>query len=239
MPVSKPKPPALVMVGTVHRDPRAFVKLFRLLTTENSPFITVEISPFAHSFRARHGQAIRASLRENLRRIAKEGRRPLREILGHPAILGIFLLLREPYEWRAAQMFGLHRGSTLRDIDLSSYSAEKLSHLSELIEIDNLNLLLRNSTSSLQEEVEAQYRRARYLFSHPPSIGEMLRGIEMSEREFHMAAEIRKVINGANGKKVLHIGGWEHLVEYPGEGSLFGMLKDFQPRRILLSSVEN
>ncbi len=239
MPVSEPKSFALVMVGTVHRDPQGFVKLSRLLITEKPGFITVEMSPFARSFRAKHGLAIRASLRENIRRIEREERRPLREILSHSAILGIFLLLREPYEWRAAKIFAINHGSILREIDLSSYSADKLSHLNELIGLDNLRLLLRSSSGSLEEEVEAQYRRAHYLFSHPPSTWNMLKNMEMREREFHMAAEIRGLAQGANGNKILHIGGWEHLVEYPGEESLFGLLKNLQPHRVLLSSIEN
>jgi hypothetical protein len=38
---------------------------------------------------------------------------------------------------------------------------------------------------------------------------------------------------------MIHVGGWEHLLEFSGEPSLYGLLKDLQPRRVLLAEVEN
>ena len=63
---------SLTMVGTVHRDPKGFSKLSRLLENERPDLISVEISPYARALRARRSAGFRATLRENLRRISKE-----------------------------------------------------------------------------------------------------------------------------------------------------------------------
>ena len=162
---------SLTMVGTVHRDPKGFSKLSRLLENERPDLISVEISPYARALRARRSAGFRATLRENLRRISKEEIRPFREIMAHGAILGIYFLLKEPYE------------------------------------------------------------------SHPPFFWPV--PTEVKEREASMAGKIRELFQVAKGGKLLHIGGWEHLIELPSGKSLFGLLKDLRPRRVLWSSNGN
>jgi hypothetical protein len=229
--------PSLLMVGTVHRDPQGKARLLRLLQQERPAAISVEISPYAIIFRAQKAGAFRAILRENLKRIHEEENFSWREIFSNSAIRGIFFLLKEPYEWQAAEAHAQRTGIVLKDIDLSRYSEEKLSHLSELVSKANLRALLRLSSPDLTEQVEAHYNRARFLFSHPPSLWPKC--LEERERETFMAEEIRRLVRQARGQKVLHIGGWEHLLEFPGETSLYELLKDLRPMRVLLSEVDN
>ncbi len=59
----------LLMVGTVHRDPRGKAKLLRLLQREKPAAISVEISLYARLFRAQKATIFRAVLRENLKKI--------------------------------------------------------------------------------------------------------------------------------------------------------------------------
>ena len=228
--------PPLLMIGTVHRDPRGKGKLLALLRRERPSMISVEISPYARVFRDRESAVLRATLRENLRRIHREEGRPWREILSHSAIQGIFLLLKEPYEWRAAKAYVAETGGGLHDIDLSHVSEEKLSHLPGIVSLENLRNLLRLSFPSLPEEVEDHYRRARFLFSHPPSV--WLKSRDLEERESIMAQKIRRLSLQAEGKKLAHIGGWEHLLESSGGLTLYDLLKDLQPRRLLLEDAE-
>ena len=237
MAMSRSKIQPLVMVGTVHRDPRGKAKLLRLLQQERPVAISVEISPYAIRFRDQRTATLRAILRGNLRKIHEEENLPWREILLNSAIRGIFFLLKEPFEWRAAQAYAQGTGILLKDIDLSRYSQEKLSHLPELISRENLRNLLSLSHPDLKAEVEAHYRRARFLFSHPPSLWPG--SLEEVERETCMAEEIRLLVHSARGKKVLHIGGWEHLLEVPQGTSLFGLLKELHPKRVLLGESSN
>lgn len=227
--------PFLLLVGTVHRDPQGKAKLLSLLQQKQPAAISVEISPYARIFRAQKAAAFRAILRENLKRIHAEENFSWREIFSHSAIQGIFFLLKEPYEWRAAEAYARQTGIVLKGIDLSRYSQEKLSHLPELVSRENLRSLLPLSSPDLTEQIEAQYRRAQFLFSHPPSPPPERPGER--EREIFMAEEIRKLVR--QGQKVLHIGGWEHLLEFSGGASLYELLKDLRPLRVLLSEVDN
>ena len=229
--------PSLIMVGTVHRDPKGYPRLLRLLEREQPALVTVELSPYGRIFRAQQSAAWRNTLRENLRRIEKEEGRPLRMILSQSAILGIFFLLREPYEWRAAKAYADRHGIILRNIDLSCYSADKFSHLSELISLENLRTLLRIPFLDLSKQVESEYSRARLLFFDPPFTWSPIQ--EVKEREAYMAEKIRSLVRREKGEKILHIGGWEHLIDFSPGKSLFGLLQDLRPQRVLLSSMAN
>jgi hypothetical protein len=229
--------PSLIMVGTVHRDPKGYPKLLQLLEREQPALITVEVSPYGRNFRSQQSAALRITLRENLAAIQKEEGRPLREIISQNAILEIFFLLQDPYEWRAAKAYADLYGIVPRDIDLSCYSEDKLSHLSELISVENLRTLLRIPFPDLSKQVESEYSRAQFLFFHPPSTRSPIQ--EVGEREACMAEKIRRFAQQGNGKKILHIGGWEHLIAFSQGKSLFGLLRDLQPRRILLSPLTN
>ena len=229
--------PPLVLVGAVHRDPKGYARLFRLLERERPALITVEISSYSRTFRAQQSSMIRNTLRANLRRIQKEDRRPLSAILSHSLILGIFFLLKEPFEWRAAKSYASRHGVLLQDIDLSPFAQDHLAHLSELIALKNLRTLLHLNSLAYADLVQSQYSRADFLFHHPPFI--RLIPSALQEREVYMAGKIRELIRGINRGKILHVAGWEHLIDSPGGNSLFGLLKDLQPQRVLLSTLGN
>jgi len=221
---------SLILAGTVHRDPKGFQKLLRLLEKEAPGLITVEISPYALEFRAKRSSHLRAVLRENLKKILRENGGSYQSFISHGAIQGIFLLLTIPYEWRAAELYARSRTIKARPIDLSSYSEEKLAHVAELLEPENLRTLMQSTALPIADQVISQYKQARALWNHAPEAwpGSM----EKEERERHMAGEIRALLK--EGEKVLHVGGWEHLMDLPNERSLFAELRDLNPRRILL-----
>jgi hypothetical protein len=224
---------SLVMVGTVHRDPKGFGKLLRILEREAPNFITVEISPYALEFRAKQASLFRAILRENLKKIQKEEGGSSRHFLSRGEIQGIFILLKVPFEWRAAEGYARKFQIGLRAIDLSAYSEEKLARISELIHIENLRALLQSSSPAIGDQVIFQNKRAQNLWNQPSAGG--LPQEEIQERERHMAGEIRKLMEEGNKRKILHVGGWEHLLPAPQGESLFARLEEFKPRRILLT----
>jgi hypothetical protein len=207
------------------------------LEREQPALVTVEVSPYGRTFRAQQAAALRTTLRENLWRIKKEEGRPMREIISQSAILGIFFLLKEPYEWQAAKAYADRYGIFLKGIDLSCFSKDKLSHLSELLSVENLRTLLRIPFPDLSTQVESEYSRARFLFFHPSSTWSPTHEVKI--REAHMAKKIRSFVQRAKGKKIMHVGGWEHLIEFSQGKSLFNLLQDLRPQRILLSSMAN
>ncbi len=226
--------PSLLLVGVVHRDPWGKTKLFQLLNEKQPRFISVEISPYSRAFRARNAGMLRATLRKNLARVHEEDGIGWRDIFSHGEIQGVFSILRQPYEWQAAEDYARKTGATLKDIDLSRASEEKLSHLPELVSLENLRSLLRLSSPKLRDQVQQQYRRARFLFAHPPSMWPK----EREEREIFLATELRRIIEATGEWNIVHIGGWEHLLELRDGISLYGLLKDLHPERALLTEED-
>ena len=55
-------------------------------------------------------------------------------------------------------------------------------------------------------------------------------GDGMVLRDRYMSYRIREALR--TGGKVLHVGGWEHLLDDPGGKTLYGLLKDLEPKRI-------
>jgi pheromone shutdown protein TraB len=227
---------SLIMVGTVHRDPKGFGKLLRILEREAPDFITVEISPYALEFREKQASHFRAILRENLQKIQREEGESYRRFLSHGEIQGIFLLLKVPFEWKAAKEYARRSRIGLKAIDLSTYSEEKLARISELIQIENLRALLQSSSPAIIDQVIFQNRRAQNLWNQPLASGSPQE--EIQERERHMAGEICRVMAEGNKRKILHVGGWEHLLPASQGKSLFTRLENLNPRRLLLSDGE-
>jgi len=229
----EPSVSSLVMVGTVHRDPKGFGKLLRILEREAPNFITVEISPYALEFRTKQASHFREILRDNLKKIQREDGESYRRFLSHGEIQGIFLLLKVPFEWRAAEGFTNGRQIGLRAIDLSAFSEEKLARISELIHPDNLRALLRSPQPPIDNQVGRQYKRAQTLWGSRAATGSISE--EAQEREKHMAGEIRRLMEEGDKRKILHIGGWEHLLPASRGKSLYERLEDLKPRRLLLT----
>ncbi|MGC8810431.1 MAG: hypothetical protein ACP5Q3_09300, partial [bacterium] len=209
---------SLILIGTVHRDPYGYKKLFHLLSEIKPKIITVEISSYSLSFRAKYVPEIRRTLRENLRRMKNEDGLSLKEIISHGAIMSIFCLLKDPFEWRAAESYAQMSNAYLFDIDLSIYAQEKLTYLTELVSLENLKSLNKLSTISFFEEISAQYAKAKHLFQNPPKIWPVAK--EILEREIYMAEKIRQIFKSNEGVIFCHIGGWEHLLERPDGKSL-------------------
>jgi hypothetical protein len=220
------------MVGTVHGDPDGYSKLKHFLKMENPEYLTVEISPYARDFRKEQGAVLRSVLRSNLRTISIQKKEPVQRIIAHPSILGLFILLKEPYEWRAAWDYARENRKSIEEIDLSAYSREKLAHIAEMTSPENLMSLLELPFEDFSEQVEVQYGRARILFARPPTTRVPVP--EIIFREISMAEKIGHRVLHGKGMKVVHIGGWEHLVDFPDHNSLWGRLKNFNPRRVLL-----
>jgi hypothetical protein len=223
----------LILVGTVHRDSKGFQRLLAILGREVPDFITVEISPYALRFREKHAPGLQAILRENLRRIQREEEESYRRCMSHGEIQGIFRLLRIPFEWRAAKAYAQQHQIACKAIDLSKYSKEKLNHVSELIHFDNLLALLQIPRFRIDRKIDWEYQRARDLWDHPPK-GRSIFSEEIEEREAHMAGEIHRLMEEDKKRRVLHVGGWEHLLEMRPKKSLFTRLENFNPCRLLL-----
>lgn len=231
----------LTLIGTVHRDRRGGEKLFQLLRSLRPDILTLEMSGKALSYRLGEASNQLTRLDHILNRIAADGGRDREELERHPAVADIRLLLQIPFEFRVASTFAEETGIPLHLIDRSDISAAKLRKVeTELITHSNLKVLA-NLPFDEEPRRGENYGMARQLIRDGADQGlrraflEGRRGVEeIGPRDRHMAGKIRLLLERYPGKHLVHIGGWVHLIEDNREETLFSLLADLQPQRVLL-----
>ena len=227
----------LILVGVVHRDPEGYLRLQALLNLVRPQVITVEISPWAISFRKRHASLLLAELHKNLLQVADQLPCRAQELINQGAIAEIKAQIELPFEYQAALDYGEPLGVPVLPVDVSKYSKIKVAHFRPLISMANLSTLLRLEPYFLKEKVRQEYSRAAALwkkYGYDTLAGCSLRiRQEWKVREISMARRIRRAltfVETMEGGVVLHVGGWMHLME----GRLYSLLNEFNPRRQLL-----
>jgi hypothetical protein len=228
----------LVLIGTVHRGVTALPALRRLLNDLRPSTVTVEFSPYGLAYRRTRGPRLRRAMGEILAVLAAERGRPLAELHAHPQIAAIRELLALPFEYRAAAEYARKTPAALALVDLSAISAVKLRRVEdELLTAANLRTLVDlPAPGRAAEGVGAA--RSLVLADRDEAIRQAFlagrRGEEgVGRRDRHMAGEIRRLL-GASPGRLVHIGGWVHLVEDRQGETLYSLLADLRPRRLIL-----
>jgi pheromone shutdown protein TraB len=231
----------LTLVGTVHRDPRGAERLLPLLRRLHPDLITLEMSEKAFAYRQVEGRRQLLRLDRILERLAGELPAALSELQNHPAIVDIRTLLALPFEYRAAAAYAAEAQVPLHLIDLSDVSAAKLRRVeTELITCRNLKILVTLPAGAEKSDFEG-YGRAHAMITRDP--GETVRqaylegrrGAEgIGPRDRWMAGRIRRLLTDRHGGHMVHVGGWVHLIEDARGETLYSLLRDLMPKRLLL-----
>lgn len=237
-----PRPGHLTLVGTVHRDSRGEERLARLLRQLAPDELTLEMSPTSLRYREERGHLLLQRLDRILTRLGVPDRD--REALeNHPALADIRSLIALPFEYRAAADYAKQHRIPLSLIDLPEVSQRKLQRVeSELITLPNLRALLAHPALPASAET---YHSAAALVLRQSSAAvraAFLAGRRGSEgigpRDREMAATIRRHLDAAPQLSLVHIGGWVHLIDDPAGETLFSLLSDLAPQRLLLDGDE-
>jgi hypothetical protein len=238
MPASEPGERDLVLVGTVHRDPKGFAKLADLLARERPGAVAVELSPYGLAFRYREGRCLRRRLGRRLRRrTLARGTTWWRR----GEFRAIDLQLRIPFEYRAAVRYCRDTGAALHLIDLSSWSKEAIhKEWPGLVSAKNLERIAAGPAVELERLVQRDYGLAARLLSEPgtPLISAFGRSWEedpaWEEREAILAARLVALFGKMAGGRLLYVGGWQHLLPSSGCATLYQRVFHLRPRRMLL-----
>jgi hypothetical protein len=220
----------LFLIGTVHGDPLGYDRALKLLACLRPDLVTVEISPFSVRYRAAHQAGWRRLLDAALSRLPGAARE-------HPALRRVAAQIETPFEWRAAQAYGRQAGAAWRAIDLSAPARRHLPlYAEELLTPENLRRLWETPEEPWEEQVAAAYQRARLAGTRPlrrPWAGDdgLTRLLERT-----MAARLRKLAGPA--RRLVHLGGWEHLAPREDGGGLAVLSADLQPRCLLLDESD-
>jgi len=235
----------LTLVGTIHRDPNGFPRLMEILEGESPDIITLEMSEYGVGFRKRNGPRLREKLFDILRGLSGESiqrergkSNKSRSPFEAGAIGAILLLLELPFEFRTIRAYCERKGIPFRCIDLSNYSRAKLEKIQEeMITVDNLRKIPNFPPMDQHEELQKQRILAQRLTSE--DVDQFLveaflngrMGNGMAQRDRYMSLRIKEIMR--NHGHTVHVGGWEHLLDDPPGKTLYGLLKDLGPRRVL------
>jgi hypothetical protein len=124
-----------------------------------------------------------------------------------------------------------------RPLDLGFWSRRHLPRYGpELLTPANLEALLTTADGELKDFVAGQFQRAREALARAPRRPISPGGLETVRRERFLARRLRGLAVGH--RRVVHLGGWEHLVAWRESPSLGGDLADLNPRRVLLDEAD-
>ena len=219
---------SLFLIGTVHGDPRGYGRAWKLLHQLQPDLITVETSPFSVRYRLRQEKRWQRLLRLALEDLPASERE-------HPAIQRLRAQVALPFEFRVARDYSYAYGIPWRPLDLGAAARRHLPrYAGELLSTDNLRALLASEEVSLEEFVAGELRRARLAYERSPWRLPTHSAPETLRRERVLAKRLRRLAQ--RGRRVVHLGGWEHLVPWRDLSGLRGLLADLQPETLLLGN---
>ncbi len=220
----------LTLIGTVHGDPRGQARAGKLLTHLRPDLVTVEISPFSLRYRRQHEDRWQRQLAKALAELPEGAAR-------HLAIQRLAAQVALPFEVKAAQDYRRRTGVPWRPLDLSFLSRQHLPRYGpELLSPANLKALLTTPDGELTELVAAEFRRARQALARAPRRPISPGASETRRRERSLARKLRGLIT--RYRRVVHLGGWEHLVAWQDSPGLWDDLADLKPERVLLDEAD-
>lgn len=208
----------LVLLGTVHHDPKGYGRIDRFLCAFRPDLILVELSPFGLLFRKRCRRNLRRSLLSNLRTAARRSKIEWKQALKHPRIAALHRQISLPFEYRAAGEYAVRFGVPLFLADHSRFSCRSIASWPEMLMVENLEILLSlptayPSSDSLYREAARRIREDASLPSpcRSPTTCSIDRRM-WKMREAFLAGKILDVLHDFQPASPLHICGWRHMM---------------------------
>jgi len=202
----------LILLGTVHSDPKGFSRTRAFLEAHGPDLIMVEISPFALKFRKERSSELRKAFLERLRTVSRKLKIEFAVALKHVQIASILRQIGIPYEYRASAAYAKKTGIDLIAVDYSEFSREWIETWPEMTATANIERLLE--LESAAPPVASLYAQAARRIGGVPLLPEILPGGDApswQERERYMADEITSALGRLSPERPVYIGGWWHL----------------------------
>jgi hypothetical protein len=220
----------LILIGTVHGDPQGQARAGKLLHHLRPELVTVEISPFSLGYRLKHCGRWQRQLAATLAELPAGAER-------HLAIQRLAAQVALPFEVRAAREYSRRVDVPWRPLDLGFLSRRHLPrYTTELLTPANLEALLATADGELTDFVAGEFHRARQAWARAPRRRIFPGAPETVRRERFLARRLRRLVS--RHRRVVHLGGWEHLVAWEDSRGLWPDLADLKPRRMLLDEAD-
>ncbi|MFW6113033.1 MAG: hypothetical protein ACOC8G_01805 [Thermodesulfobacteriota bacterium] len=222
----------LILLATVHGDPAGYDRAWRFLEHWRPDAITVEISPFSVRYRERMAGSWRRRLQKALQALPPEA-------AANVAVARAAAQASLPFEYRVARDWGRAHGVAVKLLDAGGQARRHLPrYTEELLSPENVRLLWETGApGTLEEFVAREFHRARRAragqLTRLPDFAN--RNQENGPRERLWARRLRRLL--AENRKIVHLGGWEHLVPWPDSSGLCHLLADLKPAIMLLEEA--
>jgi hypothetical protein len=221
---------SLILIGTVHGDPQGQARAGKLLDRLRPELVTVEISPFSLNYRLKHGGRWQRQLAAALAELPAGTER-------HLAIQRLAAQVALPFEVRAAREYNRRVNVPWRPLDLGFLSRRHLPrYATELLSPANLEALLATPDGELEDFAAGEFRRARQAWAGAPRRRVFPSAPEARRRERILARRLRALVS--RHRRVVHLGGWEHLVAWEDSPGLWADLADLKPQRVLIDEAD-
>ena len=222
--------PEIILVGVVHGDPEGYDKLHRLFERVRPRLISVELSQYSRNYRRRRQAQWQRQFKSASRLLPPELRQ-------HLALQKVAAQIAFPFEARAAEAYARKHGAPWRAIDLNSISREHLPHYeTELLTPDNLRQLTSTPDGDWRDYIRQEYCRARRILQgsrskmiHPASA---IPAPQSTLREKVLAHRVARLAR--EWSKIVHVGGWEHLLRSQERQTMADFLAPWRPELLLL-----
>jgi len=224
-------PTNLILLATVHGDPAGYERAWRIFQQVQPEVITVEISPFSVRYRQQARRRWRRRLSEALATLPPGAEKSL-------AVARVAAQAELPFEYRAARDWGKLRQVPIKFLDVGRVARSHLPRFAdELLSPDNLRLLWEyGAAGTLETFVAAEFRRARLAREGKLKRAPRPADPDGQSREHLWARRLKDLVG--SGKRLVHLGGWEHLVTWEDGGGLTKLLADLNPQVILLDEAD-
>lgn len=190
----------------------------------------MEISPFSLGYRLKHGGRWQRQLAAGLAELPAGAER-------HLAIQRLAAQVALPFEVRAAGDYSRRVNVPWRPLDLGFLSRRHLPrYATELLTPANLRALLASDDGDLKDFVAGEFRRAKQALAGAPRRRVFPCVPQTVRRERFLARRLRGLVS--RHRRVVHLGGWEHLVAWEDSPGLWRDLADLKPRRVLLDEAD-
>ena len=221
---------SLILIGTIHGDPQGQARAGKLLLHLRPDMVTVEISPFSLNYRLKHSGSWQRRLAAALAELPAGAER-------HLAIQRLAAQVALPFEVRAAGDYSRRVNVPWRPLDLGFLSRRHLPRYAiELLTPANLWALLATADGELKDFVAGEFHQARQALAGAPQ-RRIFPGLpETVRRERFLARRLRRLVS--RHRRVVHLGGWEHLVVWEDSPGLWPDLADLKPQRVLLDEAD-